>query len=611
MLHHQAFDNSLLANILSTVKDGKVILANNAACKLLGYTQKELLTKTRSDIFDIAESNFKKMLKQRSAEGGSIAVVKVFKKNGQQITCQITSAVFLDNDGVEKSITTILDMSQSIIDQKKVDAKKERKVAVNIILTNARQKKIDAKKEKIVSDNTIQALAKSDARLAQNNEWIKYIAKTSYDVMWDWNVKTGEIYVGDSIEEVFGYEVKENMVNFSDFLACLMPDEKEIVEKKLLKTLASRKNRWKDTYIVRRNDGSVATTTSRASIIRDDEKQAIRLIGAIQDVSRLHEIEKQLVAQHILHEFDSERFVLASKLSFDVIWDCNLLTNEVFLSDSYKDLFGYEIKNNKTTTSSWTANIHPDDKEMVINSLQEAINSNAINWEHAYRFIRADGSIANAFVRSNIFRNTAGKAYRMIGTMQDLSQQKELKETLGQDIKLKEKQIAEAMEDAKDMERADLGKELHDNVNQLLSASTLYLNMAKGGGEDTEMYLNRSSEYTQKAIEEIRKLTKGLTSDTIKNLGLWEAITDISRDTMEVSGLKISCRLGGFKEDNVPSNFKMNLYRIVQEQLNNILKHAMATKVNIKLIQNKASIILTIADDGIGFDTTNNKKGLE
>ena len=129
---------------------------------------------------------------------------------------------------------------------------------------------------------------------------------------------------------------------------------------------------------------------------------------------------------------------------------------------------------------------------------------------------QGDGSIAKVFNRASIIRHTDGKAYRMIGAMQDISKQKVLEERLEQEIKLKEKQIAEATEDARKSERSDIGKELHDNVNQLLGASRLYLEMAKRGGENSEMYLSRSSEYTLTAIEEIRKLTKGLTTDNIK-----------------------------------------------------------------------------------------------
>lgn len=749
-LYHQAFDNSLQANIIFTVSSGAIVLANSAACKLLGYSKKELLTKSRSAIFDIAESSFKKMLKEKNAEGKSSALITAIQKNGNRFPCELTSAVFIDADGIKKAITTIADRSQSILKQKNIDTRKEKIVADNIVLAKSRQKKIDAKKEKIVAGNIILAQARSDDRLAKNNEWIKYIAKTSYDVMWDWNIASSEIYVGDSIEEVFGYNVQNNTVTFTDFSQCLLPEEKENVEKQLLKTLASDSKSWEDSYKFKRQDGSVAYTNSRASIVRNEEGKAVRLIGAIRDISRLQELEKKLEKQIAIQEEDSEKFLLAAKLSFDVIWDWNLTTDDVFIGEGFEELFGYPIKKNKGTSKDLNNYVHPDDKGAVQKGLEDALSSSAAHWEQAFRLIRADGSIAKVFDRASIIRHADGKAYRMIGAMQDLSRQKELEEKLdheiaagrslltkyeenfklifnsssdilydvdlvtnevklndayekecgykiinnttsteewfshihpddkeallkdynrmlaskdiewkynlrflraddsvanvvsncivlrnadgkamrrigyiqdlskqkvleerlAHEIKLKERQIAEAAEEAKETARLDIGKELHDNVNQLLGASRLYLDMAKGGGIDSEMYLTRSSEYTLTAIEEIRKLTKGLTTDTIKTFGLCVAIETLSHDTMEINALKISCVFGHFKEDSVNDKFKLNVFRIVQEQLNNILKHAKATKAAIGLSQNKKSVILSISDNGVGFDTRKTQKGI-
>lgn len=308
-LHHLAFDNAAQANIISTVSNGEIITANSAASKLLGYSKKELLTKKRSAIFDITESSFKKLLEQGKAKGGTKAIVTARQKSGRELTCEITSAVFMDKDGIEKSITTIADMSQSILDQKEIDRKKEKIVAENIVIVKAEQKSIDTKKEKVVADNIIIALAKSDAILAESNKWIKYIAKTSYDVMWDWNIATGDIYVGDSIKEVFGYRVKDNTVKLADISMCLVPEEKDAVEEKLHETLASGSESWNDTFRFQRFDGTVASVTGRASIVRDEKGKAVRLIGAIHDISRVQELEDKLQEQVIIQEEHNEKYL--------------------------------------------------------------------------------------------------------------------------------------------------------------------------------------------------------------------------------------------------------------------------------------------------------------
>ena len=263
-----------------------------------------------------------------------------------------------------------------------------------------------------------------------------------------------------------------------------------------------------------------------------------------------------------------------------------------------------------TPVEDWANHIHADDKEAVMQDYFRMLATDDTEWKYGYRFLRSDNSIANVLSSAIILRNTDGKAYRMIGSMKDISKQRVLEEKLEDEIRLKEKLIAEATEEAKETERSDIGKELHDNVNQLLSASRLYLDIARRGGKNREMYLNRSSEYTLTAIEAIRKLSKGLTTDLIKSLGLSEAIENVVRDTMEADSIQISCALKSFKENSVNDKFKLNLFRIVQEQLNNILKHSKATIAIITLSQTKQSIMLTISDNGVGFDMEKTYKGI-
>jgi PAS domain S-box-containing protein len=93
-------------------------------------------------------------------------------------------------------------------------------------------------------------------------------------------------------------------------------------------------------------------------------------------------------------------------------------------------LFGYSIKNNKGSSHDKSNYIHADDKDAFENSLQKAIESNSSYWEHIYRFVRADGSIANIFERANIIRLEDGKACRIIAVMQDISRQKQDEEGL-------------------------------------------------------------------------------------------------------------------------------------------------------------------------------------
>lgn len=393
-LHHLAFDNSLQANIIFTARSGKIVTANGAACKLLGYSKTELLTKSRGDIFEINKSSFKKMLKQRAAEGYSTAVVAALMKDGSILPCQISSAIFIEK-GVEKAITTIVDLSESILKQKNIDTKKDKVVAANILI----------------------AQTKSDVRLAENNEWIKYIATASYDVMWDWDIATGDIYVGDSVVEVFGYKVKNNSVNFRDVRRCLLSKEKKIVETRLQEILTSQSKSWNDSFAFKRHDGSIAFTNCRASIVRDEDYKAIRMIGALQDISKLQELENKLKKQ--------KDFGRVAKDPIDVLWDWNLLTNEVCMGEGFEDLLGYTNQINNVNIKDWRNHLHIDDKVATEKGLRRTIESPDATWHSAHRLQKADGSNVEVNNRASIFRDDKEKAYRLVGIMHFIGLQNE------------------------------------------------------------------------------------------------------------------------------------------------------------------------------------------
>ena len=94
-IFQQAFDHSLQANIISIVGNGRIIRANRAACRLLGYSKKELLTRNRVDIFRITEASYKRMLVERTAEGSAKADLSIVRKDGRLWPCEITTVIFI------------------------------------------------------------------------------------------------------------------------------------------------------------------------------------------------------------------------------------------------------------------------------------------------------------------------------------------------------------------------------------------------------------------------------------------------------------------------------------------------------------------------------------
>jgi PAS domain S-box-containing protein len=164
---------------------------------------------------------------------------------------------------------------------------------------------------------------------------------------------------------------------------------------------------------------------------------------------------------------------------------------------------------------------------------------------------------------------------------------------------------------AQQEERERIGHELHDNVNQILTTANLYLRLPEEDYYRSEDIRTKVSELTETAIEEIRQLSRGLVNPHFKEIGLIGQITRLVNDIRYAA----SCHIH-FAHDNradielLELDRKLALFRIAQEQLKNIIRHAHAANVRISLLCLGTRIRLSIADDGRGFDATTTPHGL-
>ncbi len=176
-----------------------------------------------------------------------------------------------------------------------------------------------------------------------------------------------------------------------------------------------------------------------------------------------------------------------------------------------------------------------------------------------------------------------------------------LEKLLKQEI-TKQKRVARAVVDAQEKERAEIGKELHDNVNQILSTAKLFLEAARNNAEERLELMSRSARNIHLAIDEIRNISKSLMPSSIGDLGLNASINDLVENIGLTKALKMGFQTLGDVENRLNSNQKLMLFRIIQEQVNNVLKHAQATELTILLTEEGGFIELIIQDNGTGFD---------
>ncbi|WP_411274735.1 PAS domain-containing protein [Daejeonella sp.] len=123
-----------------------------------------------------------------------------------------------------------------------------------------------------------------------------------------------------------------------------------------------------------------------------------------------------------------ERFHLVQKATQDAVWDINLKTGEIWWSEGFKELFGYDVS--KSDTAYWTSKIHPAEREDVVVNFNKLVDSKSTKWECEYRFLKADGTYAIVYDRGYIQHDKEGKPKRAVGSMQDLTRLKRYEQNL-------------------------------------------------------------------------------------------------------------------------------------------------------------------------------------
>src|SRR5205085_6094940 len=154
-----------------------------------------------------------------------------------------------------------------------------------------------------------------------------------------------------------------------------------------------------------------------------------------------------------------------------------------------------------------------------------------------------------------------------------------LQEQLNEERIVYKNEIALEVFNAQERERKKIGEELHDNINQLLGVVKLYIEHAQMNPAATDEMLKKSSEYLKQVINEIRGLSKSLVSPTLNDIGLIESVKELIDTILKIRDIQIDIHKDGFTEDVLTDIQKLMIYRITQEQLNNILKHANAEHV--------------------------------
>ena len=327
----------------------------------------------------------------------------------------------------------------------------------------------------------------------------------------------------------------------------------------------------------------------------------------IRDITKRKKGEDAILASN-------ERYHLVAKATNDSIWDWDLLTNEV-IRDGKKleTFFGYEGWEAAEVDYFWNLNAHPDDWEKVTNRRKAIFNDTSENyWEDEYRFLKTNGEYAYVHDRGYIIRNEVGKPIRMIGASQDITERKKAeKESTEKNSELK--QLSAYLQNVREEERKYIAREVHDELGQLAFALKIDIDWLSIKivtlEESAKNRIAHANKTVQVLISSVRKIASSLRPSILDDFGLNAALQWQCEEFHNLNGIQCIFE-PKFDDTGLPVNMKTELFRIAQESLTNVMRHANADRVTVSTRMDNEMIYLTIRDNGLGFDVSLHKNTL-
>lgn len=443
----------------------------------------------------------------------------------------------------------------------------------------------------------------AEKELRTSNERYELATKASLDVIFELDFKTDLFTFSEAFSRLFGYNHLEKWSRERFFTEVIHHDDRMKVRQFSQSCFDQQRVMFQ--YIPHRYwkiNGDISYVQVHAYVTYDADGQTQKMVGIVRDITEQHLLT--LYLQKAI-----ERYDLVAKATSDILWEWELENDKIkFWNEELGKRFGYSDYS-EVSPDWYFEKVHPDDIDRLRKSIDRSLYNMLESHTCQYRLRDASGRYREVLDRSYVVYNENGEPARIAGAIQDISEIKLLEQRIIEETLTYQKKLNEIAIYTQEKERETFGKELHDNINQLLAISLLYLSMGKSDeGQRLEM-IDKTTETIKNVIQEIRNLSKRMISPVL-DVGLEEALQSLCTDTSTLTRIPVRFSKDHFEYKGLPADMQLMLYRVLQEQINNIIKHAHASEVNVKLGVANNTLHLSIHDNGRGFNIDNKSKGV-
>lgn len=364
------FNHSPLPMWIIDIQSKGFLHVNEAACTIYGYSYKEYLSMSLKDIrpqedIEVMEKTF---LSSLESETFSIPdIIRHKKKNGDIILVKIKTSLLVFNE----------------------------------------------KKVRLASAIDVTAEMEIQGKLLDSNSKLKAASEIAGIGYWTNDLIKNKIFWSDELYQIFEVDTNTFELKIENITAMFHEEDRFDFKPDYFQTFGNNSINEIERRIIT-GSGKEKWILERQYLVRDDRGIPIKLEGIALDITNRKVHEKELFESN-------ERFKLLSKATVEAIIDWDIKYKKVFWGDGFKTMLGFDTEN--IGNHLWHSNIHPDDKEKVLNDLNEIIhNSLKITFIADYRFLKANGETAFVQHKGIIIRDSNGVATRIVGAIIDLTE---------------------------------------------------------------------------------------------------------------------------------------------------------------------------------------------
>jgi PAS domain S-box-containing protein len=435
--------------------------------------------------------------------------------------------------------------------------------------------------------------------------------------VWEWQVDTNRIIWSEGVKSIFGWNQGADDLTYEKFVTAIHPDDRNWVVQAVRRALAKHAD-YDAEHRICLADGSVRWIASHGRAQYGPTDEPLRMLGVTQDITERKQAEEEIGRR-------DAQLVEAQRIAHVGSYEWDIQANKLYRSAELYNIFGLLPEEFAPTLEGYLERVHREDRDSTKKLIEQAFREGK-PFDHEERIIRSDGRVRTLHSQGRVVCDDEGRPQTLVGICQDITDRKQAEHQLQTAYaalaeQLREKGRAEKeiqalnarLITAQEEERSRLARELHDDFSQQIAGLSISLSNLRRGIPSEFAHVRSQSELIQERLthlgEGIRRVSHELHPAMLEYSGLDTAIRAYCSEFAALGGIQVGFRSEGSFVD-LPPEIALSAYRIAQEALQNILKHAQTKQAEVTLTQSQDVVRLTVSDHGIGMDKTRMSGGL-